>query len=129
MFEKFEKLGPGTLIVAFGGFFLAVFIVFEVLNLEFFRGDPDLGGHATPIRDGNAALAHEQCARAVSGNLGLDPQAGGGSDYTAWDIGFGRYLVKAAVPSGGKGAAAGHYLCTVLRQADRWAVQSLEYVD
>jgi hypothetical protein len=127
-----QKLGPWILVAAFGGFFLALFLVFKVLDTELFRGDPELGGSASPIRNEMTALAHARCAEAAAKSLGRD-SVRSLPDYTAWDIGFNRYLVKAAVERPDQPGREKTYLCKVLSQGDsepaQWAVQSLEYLN
>jgi hypothetical protein len=127
-----QKLGPWILVAAFGGFFLALFLVFKVLDTKFFRGDPELGGSASPIENEKTALAHAYCAAAAAKSLGE-----GGSrslpGYTAWDIGFNRYLVKASLESPDRPGRGKTYLCKILDQGGSapgdWVVQSLEYLD
>lgn len=127
--------GPWMPIAAIGGFFLLLFVVFQVLDLEFFRGDPDQGGSAIPVENEKTALAHAHCARAAIERLRLDPErARARSEYTAWDIGFHRYLVKAGVEEGQEPDRGKTYLCKIVEQDDsgaeqRWIVQSLEYLD
>lgn len=129
-----QKLGPWILVAAFGGFFLVLFIVFQILDTEFFRGDPELGGSASPIRNEKTALAHAHCAEAAARNQG---QAAGEArtlpDYTAWDIGFSRYLVKATLEDPSQPGRGKTYLCKILDQGeaapDEWAVQSIEYLN
>lgn len=112
--------GPLVLLAAFGGFFLALFLVFQVVDSEFFRGDPDLGGSAVAVKNAKTLEAHARCAEAAHA---AHPPA----DYTAWDLGFDRYLVKVGMGDG----AVRPYLCRALNPggAEAWTVQSLEYLD
>jgi hypothetical protein len=122
--------GPVLLIAAFGGFFLALFLVFQVLDTEFFRGDPDLGGSAQPVRNPKTDLAQTHCAEAAIQQAGLDAQQWRAlPEYTAWDIGFDRFLVKGAARAAQ--APAKSYLCRVLNPGGgaSWTVQSLEFLD
>jgi hypothetical protein len=120
--------GPMLLVAAFGGFFLALFIVFLVLDTEFFRGDPDLGGSAIAAKTGKTDLAYQQCreeaAREARQELakGTEPP-----DYTAWDLGFGRYLIKARL---GQPSAPGRtFLCRIAGRGDGWTVEGMEYLE
>ena len=124
--------GPVLLVAAFGGFFLALFIVFQVLDTEFFRGDPELGGSAIAIRNAKTDLAQAQCARAALRDAGMDAgNALASPDYTAWDLGFDRYLVKSQARAAGAPAQSKSYLCRILNPGggEIWTVQSLEYLD
>lgn len=129
-----QKLGPWILVAAFGGFFLVLFVVFWVLDTELFRGDPELGGSASPISNAKTALAHARCAEAAAKSQG---RAADGArtlpDYTAWDIGFSRYLVKATLEDPKAPGRGKTYLCKILDQGEaapgEWAVQSIEYLN
>jgi hypothetical protein len=126
--------GPWIPIAAIGGFFLLLFVAFQVLNLEFFRGDPEQGGSATPIKNEKTALAHAYCTKSAIEGLHLDPErARVLPEYTAWDIGFNRYLVKATVEDANGPGRGKTYLCKVLDQGgsgeENWALQSLEYLN
>lgn len=120
-------------LAAFGGFFLVLLIVFKVLDTEFFRGDPDLGGSATPARNEKTALAHAFCAQTAIERLAWNQdRARSLPDYTAWDLGFDRYLVQAMVENSAEPGQGQTYLCKVLNQgggsaAGDWAVQSVEF--
>lgn len=111
-----------------------LFIVFKVLDTEFFRGDPDQGGSASPVRNEKTALAHAHCSEAVSELVARDGgEAGILPGYTAWDIGFDRYLVKAVVQTPGNAGKPRTFLCKVVEQADppppRWVVQSIDFLE
>jgi hypothetical protein len=126
--------GPWIPVAAFGGFFLVLFIVFRVLNTEYFRGDPDQGGSAIPVRNEKTVLAHAYCAKSVIQRLGMNPdRARALPEYTAWDIGFNRYLVKAAVEDPDRTGRGKAYLCRLAEQegsaSGSWVVQSIEYLD
>jgi len=122
-----RKLGPWIVVAAFAGFFLVLFIVFKVLDTEVFRGDPELGGSASPIENAKTAQAHEVCRGAAvkqpgweSGRVLLD--------YTAWDIGFNRYLVKATLEKPDQPGRGKTYICKVSDDGG-WTVQSLEFLN
>ncbi len=124
--------GPMMLVAALGGFFLVLFFVYWVLETEFFRGDPDLGGSAVAVKNGKTALAHERCARAVARDGRMDTGLPGApADYTAWDLGFGRYLVKAQARASEAPERAKAYLCRVSNQggAEDWTIQGIEYLE
>lgn len=124
--------GPVLLVAAFGGFFLALFLVFQVLDTEFFRGDPDLGGSAQAVHSSKTDAAQAHCAQAAVQQAGLDAsQWTAAPEYTAWDIGFDRFLVKGAVRAASSPAQAKPYLCRALNPGggDQWTVQSLEFLD
>lgn len=131
----FRKSGPMAILAAFIGFFLVLFLVFEVLDTEFFRGDPDRGGEATPTRNERTALAHAYCARDATRRLDLD-EAGTRAlpDYTAWDMGFDRYLVRARLERTDDPVRTRQYLCKIVFQAGPgsgggdWQVQSIDFV-
>lgn len=112
--------GPLILVAAFGGFFLVLLLVFQVLDTEFFRGDPDLGGSAVAVKNAKTLAAHRECAREAR------TEASPETDYTAWDLGFERYLVKVQA----RGAAK-PYLCRIANPggAETWTVQSLEFLE
>lgn len=131
----FEKSGPILTLAAFVGFFLTLFLVFRVLETEFFRGDPDLGGEATPIRNAKTALAHSSCARYAAQRLNLDAtKTLALPEYTAWDLGFDRYLVKANVQRTDDPAWTQPYLCKIVfrgsqdQDAGNWLVQNIDFV-
>jgi hypothetical protein len=126
----------GLLIVAaaFGGFFLVLFIVFKVLNTEFFRGDPELGGSAQPIVNEKTALAFARCVERAAKDLRLAPdRSRPPAEYTAWDIGFDRYLVKATVEDGGTPPRGRTFLCKISdpggAEVAGWEIQSLEFLN
>lgn len=129
-----QKIGPWILVAAFGGFFLILFVVFKVLDTEFFRGDPELGGSASPISNERTALAHVHCAEAAAKDQGKTAgEIRSLPDYTAWDIGFSRYLVKATLENPKEPGRGKTYLCKILNQGDsasgEWVVQSIEYLN
>lgn len=129
-----RKSGLLILAAAFGGFFLVLFIVFEVLDTEFFRGDPAQGGSASPIVNEKTELARSYCSKSVAQLLRVESaQLRGLPDYTAWDIGFDRYLVKASVDNPARPGQSKTYICKVLDQRDaspeNWVVQSVEFLD
>jgi hypothetical protein len=133
--EMYEKPGPLTLLWAFGGFFLVLFFVFWMLDTEYFRGNPDEGGQETPVRDDRAVHAHAFCARYITQQLRLDPLVSRSlPDYTVWDIGFNRYLVKAAIERADDPTQTRHYLCRILRRGgdpqtpESWTVQGVESI-
>jgi hypothetical protein len=120
-------------VAGFAGFFLLLFLAYLILETEFFRGDPALGGQETPIRNALTESAHEYCDKAVWDTLrpGTQPSVAVAADYTAWDIGFGRYLVKSfvQVPNGTK-----DYLCRINQKGNdpgakaHWQIESLELI-
>ncbi|MFN5745999.1 MAG: hypothetical protein ACK443_07935 [Methylococcaceae bacterium] len=120
-------------VAGFAGFFLLLFLAYLILETEFFRGDPALGGQETPLRNALTDSAHEYCDKAVLGTLrlGTQPSAAVAADYTAWDIGFSRYLVKGLVhvPNGTR-----DYLCRINKKGDdpgakaNWQLESLELI-
>ncbi|CAL1239045.1 hypothetical protein [Candidatus Methylocalor cossyra] len=123
-----KQPGPWMLVAAFGGFFLVLFVVFQVTDLEFFRGDPERGGSALPVRTPSTDQAHRECTRWVVEHLRLEAgRVHSLPDYTAWDLGFDRYLVKAEL-AGEDGVPARTYLCRVRLQGEAWAVESVEYL-
>ena len=111
--------GPMILVAAFGGFFLVLFLVFAVLDTEFFRGDPDRGGSQIAVKNAKTAAAHAHCAKKAGAENAPD------ADYTAWDLGFDRYLVKA-----GNGAVKA-YVCHIVNPGgtEEWRVQSIEFLE
>lgn len=129
-----RRSGILVLIAAFGGGVLLLFFVFAVLNTEFFRGDPEQGGSANPVANEKTATAHSFCSESVAQILHLDVAlVRSRPDYTAWDIGFGRYLVKAAVENPTEPQQSKTYICKVLDNRDAspesWIVQSVEFLD
>lgn len=127
-----QKLGPWILVGAVVGFFVALFVVFKVLDTEFFRGDPEQGGSASPVRNEKTVLAYTHCAAAAAKEPG---QAGARTlpDYTAWDIGFDRYLVKATLENPGEPGRARTYICKIIDRggavSEQWVVESIEYLN
>ncbi len=123
-----EIRGLWTVAAAFGGFFLILFLVFKILDTEFFRGDPDLGGSAHPVTNAQTDAAHRFCAERAGAKLGLGGgQAAIPADYIAWDLGFSRYLVKASLIAP---APPRTYLCKVLHRGDEdWSLQSLDFIN
>lgn len=124
--------GPVLLIAALGGFFVVLFLVFQVLDTEFFRGDPDLGGSAQAVRNPKTDLAQTHCAEAAIQQAGLDAQHWTASpEYTAWDTGFDRFLVKGAAHAVPPSSQVKPYLCRILNPGggESWTVQSLEFLD
>jgi hypothetical protein len=128
-----RKSGAIIVPVALGGFFLVLFLVSKVLDTAFFRGTPDQGGKATPIHDERAALAHGFCAQYVARRLNFN-QAGTHAlpQYTAWDLGFGRYLVRAEIERTDDPTGTRRYLCKIVLQGgdeydiNNWVVQSID---
>ena len=124
-----ETRGLLTVAAAFGGFFLVLFVVFKVLNSEFFRGDPELGGSARPVANAGTAAAEAHCRQRANELLHLPAGAADARpEVTAWDLGFGRYLVKSSAAAGGPGAGRG-YVCKILDEGARWTVQSIDFLD
>jgi hypothetical protein len=131
----FGKSGPLALLWAFGCFLLVLFFVFWVLDTEFFRGTPEQGGQATPLRSEKTALAHAFCAQQVAKERRQGSAAVRTSDdYTAWDLGFNRYLVKAKIERADAPTKTRNYLCKIIWQGgneqapESWVVQSIEYI-
>jgi hypothetical protein len=131
----FTKRALLTAVGAFGGFFLVLFFVFWALDTEFFRGDPEQGGQETPIRNEKTALAYAFCAQHVAKERRQETAtAPAVEDYTAWDLGFNRYLIKAPIEHTDRPASTGNYLCRIKwrgsdeQSPDSWVVQSVEYV-
>lgn len=130
----FRQSGFLILVAAFVGFFLVLFFVFKVLNTELFRGDPAQGGSASPVANEKTALAFSYCSESVAKLLRADVGAVGKlADYIAWDIGFDRYLIKAAVSNPTQPGRSKTYICKVAAQGDAtpgsWVVQSVEFLD
>lgn len=127
----------GAVIVlgALGGFFLVLFLVSKVLDTEFFRGTPEQGGQATPIHDERAALAHAFCLQSVARQLGIQQTDTFASpQYTAWDLGFDRYLVRAQIERTDDPTGARRYLCKIVfrggdeNDINNWVVQSIDFL-
>lgn len=127
----FDTPGPLTRLWAFGG----LFFVFWVLDTEFFRSNPGQGGQETPIHNEKTALAQVFCEQQVLNERPLDATVTRYSkDSIAWDLGFNRYLVKAATERADDLPQPRPYLCKIVWQggnahaSDSWIVQSLEYI-
>lgn len=136
MFEKLAKPTLLTVLLAFGSFFVVVALVRWVINSEWYRGTAEQGGQATPVKNEQTALAHAFCAKQVAQRLKLDAATSSPSaDYTAWDIGFNRYLVKARLDRTDQPQLPRHYLCRILYQGGQrdepgnWEVQSIGFED
>jgi len=131
----FKKSGAMVVLVALGGFFLVLFLVSKVLDTEFFRGTPEQGGQATPIQGERAALAHTFCAQHVARQLNFGQTGTFASpQYTAWDLGFDRYLVRAQIERTNDPTGTRRYLCKIVFQGgdendiNNWVVQSVDFV-
>ena len=129
-----NKSGLLILASAFGGFFLILFIVYKVLDWEFFRGDPALGGSASPVVNEKTERARDFCYESVARILQVGvAQVREQPDYTSWDIGFDRYLIKASVNDPVRPGKTKTYICKVQGRGDSdaegWTVQSVEFLD
>ena len=69
--------------------------VMKIVNSELFTGDPAKGGDPVAISNEKTAMAYIQCNDHVSHSFGAgDATEFPTKRYKAWDIGFGRYLVR-----------------------------------
>lgn len=73
-------------------------LVMKAVHTPVFTGDPKLGGQSIAVRDDRTAMASIHCKTFIRQQIPLSrsttfPK----NDYTAWDIGFGRYLIRSYV--------------------------------
>jgi hypothetical protein len=126
--------GAWVPLAAFGGFFTVLFVVFQVVDMEFFRGDPNAGGSATPIPNASVPQdASNLCMTSVAKELGVGSDIQTKTAFTTWDLGFGRLLIRGIVRGPGKAQPTRTFLCRLQHLGDdsgpRYELQSLELVD
>ncbi|GAB6068156.1 hypothetical protein JCM13664_14750 [Methylothermus subterraneus] len=112
--------------------------VLTVANSELFTGDSTQGGEPTQVHDDRTAMALLQCNRFVQDKFDEKATlAFENTAYQAWDIGFGRFLIKSQVnvtePNGATGRK--NYVCELkhtggdLAEPSNWKLQGLSLTD
>lgn len=110
--------------------------VTKVTGTELFTGKSEQGGQNTAINDDRTAMAFIQCNNRLRESLdGSDSVDFSQQDYTAWNIGFGRYVVKSYFdetdPSGI--LLRKNYACEIVYvggdelKADNWTLLGIDY--
>lgn len=111
--------------------------VFKVLESKPFTGDPEQSGQVTEVHDSRTAMALLQCNRFVKEELDDDAVLNfANTDYDAWDIGFGRFLVKSYVDVQLAGPPVRkNYVCEIkyvggdLADLENWKLSGLSLTD
>lgn len=112
--------------------------VLSVANSELFVGDASQGGEPTQVHDDRTAMALLQCNRFVQDKFDEKATlAFENAAYQAWDIGFGRFLIKSQVDVTEPNAATirKNYVCELkhtggdLAEHSNWKLQGLSLTD
>ncbi|MCX8049999.1 MAG: hypothetical protein N3A55_10150 [Methylohalobius sp.] len=109
-----------------------------VANSEVFTGDASQGGEPTQVHDDRTEMALLQCKRLVQDKF--DEKATlvfEDTNYQAWDVGFGRFLIKAQVDVTEPNSAPvrKNYVCEIrhtggdLAERGNWKLQGLSLND
>ncbi|MFN3919808.1 MAG: hypothetical protein ACK4JF_05910 [Methylohalobius sp.] len=110
----------------------------SIVNTEPFVGDASQGGEPTQVYDDRTAIALLQCNRFVQDKFDEKATlAFENANYQAWDIGFGRFLIKSQVTVNEPDAAAvrKNYVCELkhtggdLAEHDNWKLHGLSLTD
>jgi hypothetical protein len=111
--------------------------VLSVVNSDLFAGDPSAGGEPIQVHDERTQVALLQCNRFVQDKLGEEAAlAFEDKAYQAWDIGYGRFLIKSQVTVTDKNQTVRkNYVCELkhtggdLAEPANWKLQGLSLTD
>jgi hypothetical protein len=131
---------PGAWIAMIGGLFavqtwVVPLIVNEVTGTEWLKGTPEQGGSNIPVSNDQTQQAFLSCNRHLETREPSARLSFPASPDKSWDVGFGRYMVRASVETirHDDSPQRRDYLCHVrfaggeMSDPGNWSVDGLEF--